>query len=79
MFEKTRVARVQAATSVAGVQLVWKWRDVFDQLPGLLVHAPDVAAVATVVVNARAFAEGRQEPDPLTVVARWTVRDGRHG
>ena len=51
--------------SGGGVQLVWKRRDVFDQLPGLLVHAPEVAAIATVVVNARVFAEGRQEPDPL--------------
>ena len=58
-------------------QLAWKWRDVFDQL-GLLVHAPDVAAIATVVVNASAFAQGRQEPDPLTV-ARWTLRDRGHG
>ena len=65
-------------TSVAGVQFLWKWRDVLDQLPCLLVHAPDVAAMATVVVNASAFAQGRQEPDLLTV-ARWTLRDRRHG
>ena len=60
------------------VQLVWRSRDVFDQLPGLLVHAPDVAARATVVVNERAFAQRRQEPDLFTV-ARWTLQDRRHG
>ena len=66
-------------TSVAwgAAQLAWKWRYV-AQLPGLLVHAPDVAATATVVVNATAFAQGRQEPDPLTV-ARWTRRNRGHG
>ena len=65
-------------TSVAGGAVLWKWRDVLDQLPCLLVHAPDVAAMATVVASARAFAQGRQEPDLVTVV-RWTLRDRRHG
>ena len=54
-----------------------KWRGAFDQLP-CLVHAPDVAAMTTVVVNASAFAQGRQEPDSLTV-ARWTLLDVGHG
>ena len=61
-----------------GAQLVRKWRDVLDQLLGLLVHAPDVAARATVIVSARGFAQERQKPDQITV-ARWTLRDRRHG
>ena len=61
-----------------GVQLVWKWRDVSDQLPCFLVHAPDVTARATVIVSARAVAQGRQKLDQLTV-ARSTLRDRRHG
>ena len=61
-----------------GVRPLGKWRDVADQFPGLLVHAPDVATRATVIVSARAIAQGRQKPDQITV-ARWTLRDGRHG
>ena len=39
------------------VQLVWNWCDVLDQLPGFLVHAPNVGALRTaVVVSARAIA-----------------------
>ena len=61
------------------VQLVWNWCDVLDQLPGLLVHAPDVGALGTaVVVNARAVAQGRQTPTQRTVT-RGTVRDRGHG
>jgi len=49
-----------------------------DHVPGLSVHAPDVVAPAAVIVSPRAVAQGRQKPDQITV-ARWTLRDGRHG
>ena len=60
------------------LQSAWKWRDVFDQLSRLLVRDPDVAAMATVVVNPRVFAQGRQLPAELTV-APWALRDRGHG
>ena len=41
-----------------------KCRDVVDQFPGLLVHAPDVAARTTVVVSARGFAQRTAEAGP---------------
>ena len=60
------------------LQFVWRWRDVFDQPSRLLVRDPDVAAMATVVVNARVFARGRQLPAQFTV-APWALRDRGHG
>ena len=59
------------------LQFAWRWRDVFDQLSRLLVRDPDVAAMATVVVNARVFAQGRQLPAQLTL-APWALRDRGH-
>ena len=51
-----------------------------DQLPGLLVHAPDMAAKATVVVNERVFTQGRQELDQLTKKQRTILdREERQG
>ena len=57
-----------------GVQFVWKWRDVVDQIRAFFVHGPDVPALGTaVVVSVRQFAQERQRPARRTVT-RWTVR-----
>ena len=62
-----------------GVQFVWKWRDVVDQIRAFFVHGPDVPALGTaVVVSARQFARERQKLARRTVT-RWTVRDRDHG
>ena len=60
------------------VQLVREWRDVLDQLPGLFVHGPNMAARATVVVSPGVIAQRRQKPHAIPV-ARWTRRHSPHG
>ena len=62
-----------------GVQFVWKWRHVVDEIRAFFIHGPDVAALETaVVVSARQFARERQKLARRTVT-RWTVRDRDHG